>query len=1197
MPALARLSFWIPPNKSAAFEELCHTLVLPFLRGRGWQETGPCQRPAPAGVCSHLFAVEDPLQIAPMERRLRRDPRWAELEAGLRRALGREELRWSFGVYRAPAGTGRLAEAGSGQRQGLWYTLGVQDRLPSALVTCLLQDQQRRLWGGTYGKGAWYYDGAYIHCFGLAEGLASDKMYCLGKDRQGHVWLGTEDCGISRYDGQTIETFATADGLASERVDRILEDRRGRLWVWAYGGPLSCIEEEVCRPFDEGQGQLLEQVSQVLEDCQGRIWIGTRTQGICCVDGTALHFFTRREGLADDEVHCLLEDHQGRIWAGTPGGVSQYDGQTWRNFTARDGMASDQITAMAEDPQGCLWFGSSLRRGISRWDNRGLVALATGAEHPAGISRIQADHQGQVWFALGEEGVNCWDRAGLRTFTTAEGLGHDYVRDILVGDQGGNLWFGTWGGGISRYDGACLQHFTSAQGLGKGRIEALYEDREGRLWFGTWGRGVSCYEGQTFRTFTTREGLAGDHLWSICQDRQGNLWFGTHGGGVSRWDGRTFTNFTTAEGLGHNSVWCLFEDSRGRMWLGTQGGGASCWDGASFTSLTAADGLPENRVWAIAEDQAGHLWFSTFEHGVSRWDGRHFEHFTTEEGLAHDQVWCMLKDRLGRMWFGTWGGGVSCYDGQGFRTFSTRDGLADDSVRSIWEDRQGHLWFGTYGGGVSRFDGQVFQTLSRKDGLIHDAVQEVLQDRGGAIWIATEAGVTRYTPPQTPPEIHLKDVIAHQRHGAVQELRVPASQPFVLFEFQGSSFLTRPSQFAYVYRLLGHQDEWRTTYQRRVEFTHLLVGTYTFEVRAVDRDLNYSETLSVQLTVEPDQQQDRIQALKKELSRPQGLEQFIGQSAALKIVLEQIHAVARAEVTTLILGETGTGKGLVAGALHSLGPRRSQPFIHVNCGAIPEGLVESELFGHEKGAFTGATARKLGRFELADGGTLFLDEIGDLPPDSQRVLLQVLQDGAFQRVGGQQILRVDVRVIAATNRDLRRAMQQGRFREDLFFRLNAFVLTLPPLRDRREDVPLLMHYFAEQFAHHLHRPAPHIAPQVLDSLSRYEWPGNVRELEHLVQHALLVCRGDTIQPEDLQLWAPATPPAPAENMAAPRSLDQQQRQAEEEERRLITQALEATNWIIYGDRGAAQLLGIHPERLRRRMRTLGLRRPSRPRQA
>ncbi|MCC7263296.1 MAG: sigma 54-interacting transcriptional regulator, partial [Candidatus Latescibacteria bacterium] len=1121
-------------------------------------------------------------------------PRWRELEYGLRRTLDQDQLRWCFRIYRAPAGAGRIAEAGSGQRHGLWFTLGVQDRLPSSMMIKLYQDRRRRLWGGTYGKGAWYYDGAYIHSFNLAEGLAGDKLYTIAEDQQGRIWLGTEGQGISCYDGETIETFTSADGLVNDRVDGLLADRRGRLWLWAYGKPLSCIEDGVCRPVTDNQGQAVEQVICVLEDRQGRLWIGTADQGVGCLDGTALHRFTQRDGLAGNQVHCLLEDDHGRLWAGTSKGVGCCEGNTWRTLTTREGLAHDEVVAITEAPPGSLWL-SDIQGGLTRFNGQHFSIHIASTGQPTSFSAMRADRQGQLWLCRDDQGVFRWDGERLEPQTTASGLGQDHVRS-LIEDQEGNLWFGTWGGGISRYDGACLQHYTAASGLGKGRVEALLEDREGHIWFGTWGGGASCWDGHQLRTFTTQHGLAADHLWCICEDRQGRIWFGTYGGGVSCWDGHSFATLSVADGLSHNSVWCIFEDRRGHLWFGTQGGGASCWDGASFTALTTAEGLPENRVWAIAEDAAGALWFSTFESGVSRWDGERFEQFTTEEGLAHDQVWCMMRDRLGRMWFGTWGGGVSCYDGQAFRNYTTAEGLADDNVRSMWEDREGHLWFGTYGGGVSRFDGQVFQTLSRKDGLIHDAVQEVRQDREERFWIATEAGVTRYTPPRTPPSIHLKDVIAHQRHGAVQELRVPAAQPFVLFEFQGSSFLTRPSQFAYVYRLCGHQEEWRTTYQRRAEYNDLPVGAYTFEVRAVDRDLNYSEILAVQLVVEPNPQQDRIEALTSELSHPQGLEQFVGQSAALKMVLEQIHTVAQAEVTTLILGETGTGKGLVAGAVHALSRRRNRPFIHVNCGAIPDGLVESELFGHEKGAFTGATSRRLGRFELADGGTLFLDEIGDLPLDSQRVLLQVLQEGLFQRVGGQQHLQVDVRVIAATNRDLRQAMQRGQFREDLFFRLNTFVLNLPPLRERREDIPLLVHYFAEQFAHHLNRRPPHIAPRALESLARYDWPGNVRELEHLVQRALLVSRGDTIQLEDLLLGGPPAISTPSRTAAgATRSLDQQQHQAEEEERLLITRALEATNWIIYGDRGAARLLDTHPEKLRRRMRTLGMKRPPRTR--
>jgi DNA-binding NtrC family response regulator len=258
-----------------------------------------------------------------------------------------------------------------------------------------------------------------------------------------------------------------------------------------------------------------------------------------------------------------------------------------------------------------------------------------------------------------------------------------------------------------------------------------------------------------------------------------------------------------------------------------------------------------------------------------------------------------------------------------------------------------------------------------------------------------------------------------------------------------------------------------------------------------------------------------MQATEQHLSSP-----LVGQSRAWQQVQADLAQVALTDLTVLILGETGTGKGLAAGAIHTHSPRRAGPFIQVNCGAIPKELVESELFGHERGAFTGAVSRKLGRFELAEGGTLFLDEVGDLPLDSQTALLQFLQEQTFQRVGGKEVLRGDVRIIAATNRDLETAVQQGVFRKDLFYRLNGFVVELPPLRQRQEDIPLLAEYFAGEFARHLNRPVPAIDPEVVVYLQSYDWPGNVRELEHLVQRAVLLCKEGIIRREDLAVPSP-----------------------------------------------------------------------------
>jgi formate hydrogenlyase transcriptional activator len=384
---------------------------------------------------------------------------------------------------------------------------------------------------------------------------------------------------------------------------------------------------------------------------------------------------------------------------------------------------------------------------------------------------------------------------------------------------------------------------------------------------------------------------------------------------------------------------------------------------------------------------------------------------------------------------------------------------------------------------------------------------------------------------------------------------------------------------AYVYRLEGYDRGWRWIRERRVEYVDLPLGEYRFQVKAVDQELNDSEMAEVRVMVVPD---PRIVGLTEALRAGGVSGEFVGKSLALQQLLAQVHEVAQTDLTVLILGETGTGKGLVVRAIHGLSARREGPFIQVNCGTIPEGLVESELFGHEKGAFTGAVTRKLGRVELAEGGTFFLDEIGDLALATQVKLLRFLEERTFERVGGERTLRGNVRVIAATNRELRRMVAEGQFREDLYFRLLEFSIRVPPLRERLEDIPLLVRYFAERFARHLRRPVPGITAVALKRLQRYPWPGNVRELEHLVQRAVLSCREDIIGLDDVS-WVLVEEREPSKHRVfVP---------LEEYERRYLEEVLEATGWVIYGPQGAAQILGIDPEKLRGRMRRYGLRRP------
>jgi formate hydrogenlyase transcriptional activator len=321
--------------------------------------------------------------------------------------------------------------------------------------------------------------------------------------------------------------------------------------------------------------------------------------------------------------------------------------------------------------------------------------------------------------------------------------------------------------------------------------------------------------------------------------------------------------------------------------------------------------------------------------------------------------------------------------------------------------------------------------------------------------------------------------------------------------------------------------------------------------------------------------------LQDEIKLAHNFSEIIGNSDSLKYVLSKIEQVAPTDTTVLLLGETGTGKDLAASAIHDHSVRKDAPLVKINCSSLPATLIESELFGHEKGAFTGAQARKIGRFELANEGTIFLDEIGELPLELQPKLLRVLQDGTFERLGGAQTIEVNVRVIAATNRDLKTAVEKDLFREDLWYRFNVFPITLPPLRQRKEDIPLLISFFVEKFSRKMGRSIESVAPAAMKELQNYLWPGNVRELSNVIERAVINTQGEVLVLADKL-------DVPHEN----NSLSRDTRSLIEMEREFILQRLEQTNWKIEGIGGAAESLGINSSTLRNRMKKLGIQRPT-----
>jgi formate hydrogenlyase transcriptional activator len=314
---------------------------------------------------------------------------------------------------------------------------------------------------------------------------------------------------------------------------------------------------------------------------------------------------------------------------------------------------------------------------------------------------------------------------------------------------------------------------------------------------------------------------------------------------------------------------------------------------------------------------------------------------------------------------------------------------------------------------------------------------------------------------------------------------------------------------------------------------------------------------------------------------PRRFEQIIGQSPLLEVVLEQVERVAPTDATVLIQGETGTGKELIARAVHDISSRFGQHFVKLNCAAIPFDLLESELFGHEKGAFTGAIAQKIGRFELADKGTLFLDEVGDIPPALQPKLLRVLQEQEFERLGSTRTHQVDVRLVAATNRNLADMVKRGEFRSDLYYRLNVFPIPLPALRERREDIPALVEHFVEIYARRMGKQIERVPPEAMIELASYPWPGNIRELQNFIERSVILSPGNVLRPPLSSLKAGATTDS------------QEAITLEDAERDHILKTLEHTRWVVAGPNGAAARLGIKRSTLYFRMQKLGISRSNR----
>ena len=1047
--------------------------------------------------------------------------------------------------------------------------------------------------------------------YSIADGLTGIRIEHIAEDSEGYLWFATWDNGVSRFDGDEFQTFKRRDGLISDRVYFIQKDSQNRLWFGTLNGV--CWYDGSHFHHLEDEGITDRAVQFIYEDREGRIWCGGhRTLGY--YDGNLFHNLIPlyRQHYEEPpspqwpkQCRGIAQDPEGQMWFGFDY-LIRFDGTSFHRYEKKEGFPKSKMSyAVGQDSAGKVWVGQ-------RGHQNDLWCYADGTFQPVqidlggGLRKIQCDREGRMWFST-SEGVFYQDGEGFNRFTPDDGLPHRAVKAVFQ-DCDHQYWFATWGG-IALYDAHSISVF-GLSGESSNRvseISQIVQDSRGDIWvgsvspvFNSLSKSVFRFNGEDFACVGTEDGFDINNCFAIYEDHDGCLWFGGING-LFRYDGQKVEKIETIAGLGAGSVSAIAQDSQGQFLFGH-------WEnekekskrsllvnalklvyqqGEQFQTIFEENEKKDSfsRIGKVIPGRNHEVYFFLTCHnfsgrGLAHWhpeDGLKF--YGIEDGLIDDRVTGLLLDRDGNLWIATQGG-LSRFDGSNFQTFTTAEGLPSNRIHCLLEDREGHLWLGT-DGGVTHYDGQLFQTINSPH---IGPVLQILEDRDRTFYFGTILGsIIRYRLRQTVPRIRLLQVIADRVYENPEEIIVSTADQHVTFEYKGLSFSTHPSDMLYIYRLKGYDSDWQPATQKmRAHYRDLSSGDYTFQVQAIDRDLNYSEIAQVQLSITAD---PRIEAFTDVINR-RGNQKFIGHSPALRQFQVNLEKIASTDITVLIMGETGVGKGLAARALHARSANSDRPFIEVSCGALPEALIDSELFGHERGAFTGAVSHRLGRVELAEGGTLFLDEIGDMAVETQVKLLRLLEEGTFERIGSSETRTAKTRIVAATNRDLKKMVSAGTFREDLYYRLNAFPMYLPPLRERKEDIPELAEYFKTRMAGHIGKQITPLTPEIIEVLQSYDWPGNVRELEHTIHQAVVLCPESQIGVGDLGLHGSRTEDMGQWTLSA--SQDREFVPLNEYERRYILDALEATNWQIKGPEGAATLLGVPPSTLYGKMKRLSI---------
>ncbi|MDJ0710943.1 MAG: sigma 54-interacting transcriptional regulator [Woeseiaceae bacterium] len=1105
-------------------------------------------------------------------------------------------------------------------------------------VTTFAEAPDGSIWIGTYGGGLNRLDRAandinvIRHVPGDTGGLPSDRIMALHADADGGLWVGTRRSGLAYRDPETglfqsyVHDPADTSSLSANGVTYLLRDSRGSLWVATFGGGLNRFDEAT-GTFERFQHDPADpdsisndRVLVLFEDSQGLVWAGTYGAGMNSYDRSSGKFTRYRgepgryDGLAGDEILMIQESSDGDLWIGVKGaGLNRWrrnERESGRLSFVRygeiDGLPSNTIYSGVWGDDGYLWMSSA--RGLIRLDAQRGTFSSYDTSHGLQNDEFNmaagfAAADGELFFG----GIN-----GFNAFYPDKFTNHRAPPRVV----------------ITRVDSMGEPVDTSAAEIGLRHDQNVISfefaaldfaaPRKNRFRYKLEGVDAAWVEAGHSRYVTYSNVPAGDFKFLVIAANNDGIWsdFGatvSFSRAPAPW--RTWWAYAIYVFLSGAVLWLFIRAHNRRQQQETALAHAEEIRLVQ-TRLAEAQRIAGvgNWVWKI---DSGEQWWSdevyrllgldpattqasyhslleqihpddrpAYEHAVQR---------SLENGEPFDIEYRVL----------TGGGEMAMMEerceitvdhgGEPIRIAGTIHDIterktAEDTIRhradfqSLCAELSSRL-LQTYPNNFEEQLNECLAMVGQRYGVdsiaisLRETEQKYLRARYS--WqrsfdeARTQPVDAKQVPWMTSQLIFGKPIIIRD----VAEMPKEARKDQELLQSRGTrSLLDIP---LIIDDQLGGTCAFSHIRDRH-DWPELMVNELTLiagiAASAIARHLASSEIQKLN----EDLQQENI-SLREEVRISHGFDEIIGEDLGLRRCLSAAEKVAPTDAAVLILGETGTGKELLARAIHKLSPRRDNRMISVNCPALPANLIESELFGHEKGAFTGAESRRLGRFENADGSTIFLDELGELPLDLQAKLLRVLQSGEFERLGGSKTIKTDVRVIAATNRNLPDAIERGDFRSDLYYRIGSFPITLPPLRERRDDIPLLAEFFVRKHAKRLGRDIDAISARAMKELMSYGWPGNIRELESIIERALITAIGGNVL--ELPRGLGMEPGMRGSDNGSDTHTD-----LESVERSYIVDVLDQTNWKISGNGGAAEVLGMPSSTLRSKMKRLGIER-------